>query len=367
MTHLRCSLLVLGLSLPMLGCVAPTSETSADEPGSAEELRACGAFSTRTRAIQVSVTPEAAEAPIVDVLRTARHSIRVMVYMLEAGDVLDTLVEKASAADPKIAVKVILDRSKQASNQAAFDRLTAAGAYVHWSDPRFAFMHAKIAVVDESDAVISTGNFGAEMLSAERNYVAHDSDTRDVQSLVTLFDADWMQHTPALSCTRLLVSQINAKDRLLELIGRATSTLVVESMQLADLDIRDALRAQHDLGVNVRVLLADPAWIPANTSAARFLTDSHIPVRYLTAPKAHVKSIIVDGALAYLGSENLSLNSLSNNREVGIILAAQPAALDTMHRTFEADWAVGTGFPSAAHHSLVADPISDDGTAPLPY
>ena len=36
--------------------------------------------------------------------------------------------------------------------------------------------------------------------------------------------------------------------------------------------------------------------------------------------RMHAKIIVVDGARAFLGSENLTANSLDNNRELGILL-----------------------------------------------
>jgi phosphatidylserine/phosphatidylglycerophosphate/cardiolipin synthase-like enzyme len=60
-------------------------------------------------------------------------------------------------------------------------------------------------------------------------------------------------------------------------------------------------------------------------------------------PAIHVKAIAVDGARAYLGSENLSWTSLNENREVGLI-AYEPDVLQTMGVTFEKDWAAATPF-----------------------
>jgi phosphatidylserine/phosphatidylglycerophosphate/cardiolipin synthase-like enzyme len=57
----------------------------------------------------------------------------------------------------------------------------------------------------------------------------------------------------------------------------------------------------------------------------------------------HVKSIVVDGARAYIGSENLSYTSLSKNREVGLGVT-DAAAITSIAHTFDADWAAATPF-----------------------
>jgi phosphatidylserine/phosphatidylglycerophosphate/cardiolipin synthase-like enzyme len=300
----------------------------------------CAATDLRCPSVAMFAEPDALEAPFVEVISKADHSIRVMIYLMGYGGILDAL--KAKATEGK-SVRVILDQGQKSINQKYFDALVAAGAEVKWSDPKFSYMHAKTFVVDEKAMVVSTGNYLQSNLQSERNYVMQDRDADDVASMVALFDADWQQTEPDLSCTRLVVSPVNARDRLEALIKGANSTLLVESMQLADDGVRNAIAARKAAGVDVRVILADPAWIDANTDAAAFLASNGIPARYLKSPKVHVKSIVADQARVYAGSVNLSWTSLTKNREVGLI-ESDPAAVKVVSDTFEADWAVATPF-----------------------
>jgi phosphatidylserine/phosphatidylglycerophosphate/cardiolipin synthase-like enzyme len=228
-------------------------------------------------------------------------------------------------------------------NQKYFDQLVAAGAQVEWSNTVFTYMHAKVIVIDGSVAVISTGNYLKSFMLKERNFVMTDSDPWDVANLVTLFDADWQYVTPKLDCTRLVLSPINSKERILSLINSATTSLVIESMQFADTSVRSAVAARKAAGVDVRVLLASPTWIDTNTAAASFLASNAIPARRLGSPSVHVKAIVADGARAYAGSENLSYTSLNKNREVGLVMT-EPPAVDAIASTFEKDWAAATPF-----------------------
>jgi phosphatidylserine/phosphatidylglycerophosphate/cardiolipin synthase-like enzyme len=290
--------------------------------------------------LDVWVEPDAGEKPFVDVLAKAKTNIRVMVYLMGYGGILTTLEQKAKAG---VKVQVILDASQINTNQKYMDMLTAAGAQVHWSDPSFTYMHAKVFVVDDAEAVISTGNYSLSQMKKERNYAARDTDPADVETLTALFDADWNKKAPDLKCTRLLVSPVNARQRLLDLIGSAKKTLDIESMQFADKDVRMAVAARHAAGVTVRVLLADPSWITTNADAAQFLMMNGIEARYLLSPTVHVKAIDVDGERAYLGSENLSYTSLTKNREVGVV-TLEADDLMLMGTTFDKDWAAATAF-----------------------
>jgi phosphatidylserine/phosphatidylglycerophosphate/cardiolipin synthase-like enzyme len=322
------------------GADSTTSTGSSSTGGAAPVEPACSVDVPRTVPLEAWVEPSAGQTPFVDALSTAQTSIRVMVYEMGYGQILDTLKAKAAAG---VSVRVILDVSKQSINQKYFDALTAAGAEVEWSDPNFTYMHAKAIVIDDAIAVISTGNYLATQMAKERNYVVRDEDPADVVSLAALFDADWDRLAPDLSCTRLLISPVNARDRLLALIDGATTTLDIESMQLADSEVRDAVVARKDAGVTVRIILADPSWIDSNVDAAQFLASHGIEAKYLSTPMVHVKEITVDGARAYIGSENLSWTSLEKNREVGVI-AFEDDVLALTAATFESDWAAALDF-----------------------
>jgi phosphatidylserine/phosphatidylglycerophosphate/cardiolipin synthase-like enzyme len=294
----------------------------------------------RTKALEVSVMPEAGATPFVSVLMRATRTIRVMVYQMGTGPIIATLAAKARAG---VKVQIILAVPQTTPNEKYMVRLKAAGADVIWSDSRFQFMHAKLILVDEAEAVISTGNYSASYMNKERNFVVRDADPADVDVLVKLFDADFARKDPDLTCTRLLVSPVNARQRLLDFIASAKTEVVVESMQLADDDIRDALAARKAAGAEVRVLLADPTWIDANAGAATFLASHGIAARHMKAPGVHVKAIVVDGQVAYTGSVNLSWTSLTKNREVGLLITYVPN-LSAMHATSQKDSAAATPF-----------------------
>jgi len=321
------------------GDTTPAPTAPAATPA-APVMPACSPLVPRMKPLEVSVLPDAGATPFVSVLARATKTIRVMVYELGTGPIIDTLEAKARAG---VKVQMILDVAQMSVNQKYMDRLKAAGADVIWSDTAFQYMHAKVLVVDETEAVISTGNYAAFRMNIERNFAVHDSDPGDVDVLVKLFDADFARKAPELDCTRLLVSPVNAKQRLLDFVASAKTEIVIESMQLADDDVRNALAARRAAGVNVRVVLADTGWIPANADAATFLAAHDIEARQMKAPAVHVKAAVVDGQLAYAGSINLSWTSLTKNREVGL-LVTEPANVTMMHDTFEKDWATATAF-----------------------
>ena len=173
----------------------------------------CNDTDPRAPAVSIAATPEAGEQPYIDALTTAQNKIRVEIYEMGYGGILDQLTAKAQAGVP---VQIIFDTSEKSVNQKYADQLAAAGAQVQWSSPQFTYQHAKFFVVDGKTAVLSTGNYSLKYsIALERNFVVTDSDPNDVGDLDALFDADWAGQTPAMSCTRMVISPVNSRQRII--------------------------------------------------------------------------------------------------------------------------------------------------------
>jgi phosphatidylserine/phosphatidylglycerophosphate/cardiolipin synthase-like enzyme len=300
------------------------------------DAEACRGVNTpRPTPLVVGVLPGDGEKPYIDVIESATKTIRVYIYTMGYGGIFDALKQKAGAG---IDVRVLFDKG-QTANQKYYSELKSAGADVMWSDAeKYTHMHAKVIMADDKKAIISTGNFSyTYSIKKNRDYVATTTDPEDLADLISLYDADWNRGAPLLPCTRLLISPINARMRIKQLIESAKSTLDVQSMQFAETEVRDAVAARKKAGVDVRVLMADPFWVNTNTAAANFLGTQGIPARFLTDPGMHAKAIIVDGKQAYLGSINLSFTSLNKNREVGVVVL-DATQVQRMSTTFEKDW-----------------------------
>jgi phosphatidylserine/phosphatidylglycerophosphate/cardiolipin synthase-like enzyme len=203
----------------------------------------------------------------------------------------------------------------------------------------FPFAHAKYVIADGSSVTILSANWNDLAMSEERNYGLVDTDPDDVADAQTIFDADWANTSPFLPCTRLIVSPINAKPRVLALINGATTSLDVEALYVVDQTIQNALIQAKQRGVAVRVILADPATTPGNSDTVTLFTNAGIPTRVITTFDVHAKLIVADKTTALVGSENFSLTSLTMNREVGA-LVFEPNTLGAVNAQYESDWAI---------------------------
>jgi phosphatidylserine/phosphatidylglycerophosphate/cardiolipin synthase-like enzyme len=231
----------------------------------------------------------------------------------------------------------VLDRN-QAGNASAIAQLTAAGAQVRASPIAYRYAHAKTLIIDQVDLVILSGNFNGSS-DVERNYGIIDRDGDDVGSAQAIFDADWAADggpvtQPDLSCTRLVVSPVDSRDRLADLFGRASQRLDLSLMSISDSALLTLLEAKAADHLPVRVLLAVPSFVPSNQGTADRLLAEGIPVRFME--HLHAKLVLSDHT-AFVGSENMSSTSLDRNREIGAFVAGEAGAQASAQ--FELDWA----------------------------
>ncbi len=284
--------------------------------------------------IALTVQPGGGRAFLLDALRGAVRSIRVVSYLLTDDDVEDELL---AAAARGVEVRVIVEGS-QGSNAEARTRLAAGGVQVREGDPSFALTHEKAVVVDDALAFVLNQNLTRAGFETNREFDASFSGP-EVADLAAIFDADWGRSGWSGE-TDLVVSPVNSRRRLEGLVAAARDELLIAMEVFNDGHVRDMVAAKARAGVDVRVVLEDPADIADHAETARVLSEAGATVRWLASPELHAKAIVVDRSAAYLGSVNLTFSSLDRNREIGLV-TDHPASVERIASTIEADVAAG--------------------------
>lgn len=290
------------------------------------------------RSVQLLIEPQAGPSAVLDLIAGARRSIWGEMYLLTDAGAIDALASRAAAGCD---VRLLLEPAPyqaQTANQDAYARLAAAGADVRWSTPRFTYTHAKVLIIDHARLGVLTMNLTASGLSGNREYALLDDAPADVAAMEAIVAADRTGATTAAPPLPLVTSPETTRPTLLALITSARQTLAIETEELADGAVLDALVAARGRGV--AVTLAWPG--PAAGAPATFqdLAATGAIVRAVGAPPIHGKTIAVDDRAAYVGSANLTATSLDANREVGLRLD-DPALARALAATVAADAASG--------------------------
>lgn len=303
---------------------------------------ACDPERPRTAVPEALVGPQVSafglEERVIAAIDAATTSVDVQMYAFTKTNIADRLI---AAKNRGARVRVILDASQP--NDTVIARLAAGGITAVDAPAGFANSHAKYLVVDGNRAVILSGNFTSAGLDDQRNYGLDDRDPEDVAALVEVFAADLANRPAVLTCPRLVITPGDSKARILTMIAGAQTSLDLELYYLADTNVRAAVITAKNRGLAVRVLLADVGEIPDNTATANTLKAAGVAVRTLRNPTVHAKAILVDGTAALVGSNNMSITSFRDNREVGAIVhdAATVARVKTQ---LDADWNAATAW-----------------------
>jgi hypothetical protein len=289
--------------------------------------------------LSLVILPDQGENAIYNFVNSATSSINVTIYELKDTTLVNDLVAREKAG---VNVRVIMDQAHQSYDAAAYSALTAAGAGVAWSSTSFTYTHQKTITVDNKESYISTGNFDTTYYATSRDYGVFDTDAADVSAITAVFNADYAHSsiTPS-DGTDLVWSPTDSQSRLLALINGATKSLDVEQEEFSDTALINALVSALQRGVAVRVVLEDPSSYSSEVTRIQNAGGQVTGYSSSTGFYIHAKTIIADygtsSAKAFAGSENFSSNSLSNNRELGLI-TADPGMVSGLETTFNGDF-----------------------------
>ncbi len=290
--------------------------------------------------------PEQGMTPIYDFMRSAKKTLDMTMYELADTTATGILTQAAKSG---VTVRVILDQNLEMSaNATAFAALGAANVAVHWANPIYAATHQKTITVDGTTSAIMTLNFSASDYPTSRDFAVITSDPANVKAIESVFGEDFGDAgVSTYNADGLVWSPTNARSALVGIIGGATSTLLVENEEMSDTTIVSALAGAASKGVDVKIVMESSRSYTAEfttlaNATAKVVTYGHSAPLYI-----HAKVILADygksSAKVFLGSENFSYASLTENRELGLI-TTDPAILASINTTLSSDYAGGTPF-----------------------
>lgn len=299
------------------------------------------AAKSKESGLSLVVMPDAGPDFLLKAIKGARKSITLELYLLTYSgitqQITDALIAKSKAG---LDVRIILEnqpfimptppkpgqlpRPPININRKAFEVLTQNGVRVKRSSPQFVFTHEKCMVIDQKVAYIMTMNLSKAAIEKNREYVIIDESPSDVAELNRIFQADWDETPIVPKDPDLVVSPTNSKDRILTLIKSAKKSLAVQVEFMDDPEVTAAMGERQKAGVDVSVQLSyhrPEGDYDSNANELKLLNGVGITkVKFIRTHGLHAKLIVCDNAKAYVGSENFTTNSLTRNREMGIIV-----------------------------------------------
>lgn len=341
-----------------------TDRRAAPTPHTAEDYRRCfeaalGVPFTHGNRIDPLVNGCRIFPAMIEAIEAARESIDFLTFIYWQGDVAErfgaALAERARAG---VAVRVLLDAfGAHSMSQSLVDQLADAGARIAWFRPKARWRiwqidnrtHRKILIVD--DRVGFTGGVGiaAEWDGDARNpgewRETHFRMTGPViDGLRGAFLSNWIEAgQPAFEQRRSYAPQPEVGDAATQVIRtsaavnysdiatlfRLVLTIAQSRVRIAtayfvpDADTISLMRAAAQRGVTVEVLMPGPhtdSRIATMAGEDTFATLLEAGVRlYRFQPTMlHTKIVLVDEALAVVGSANFNHRSMGKDDEIAV-------------------------------------------------
>jgi phosphatidylserine/phosphatidylglycerophosphate/cardiolipin synthase-like enzyme len=211
--------------------------------------------------------------------------------------------------------------------------------------------HQKTITVDQATSAIMTLNLTPTYYATSRDFAVLTNDAADIAAIEATFNADFTNTsiTPPTG-DNLVWSPTNSLSSLEALINGATKSLLLAQEEFDEPAIQSALISALQRGVSVTMVQENENG--KYTAELTALKQAGAKIAVYTSTKSnafyiHAKIILADygtsEAKMFLGSENLSTDSLTKNRELGLIFS-DAACMTGVYTAITKDLSGGTAF-----------------------
>lgn len=271
------------------------------------------------RGERLVLDPAERKAALLGVIGAAKRTLVLSLFRCDDLTVLDAL---AAALERGCDVGAILTKRAKGGKKRLkklWGALEEMGAVVTWYGDPVVKYHAKYLVADDGPAIVTTLNPTLKCFTRTWDCLLVTHDEGVVKGLKDLFRADTagtpLSRRRVLS-NRLIVGPERSRAEIRRLISGARHSIRILDHKLSDPDLVALLRDRRADGVTVSVLGRQA----------------------LGALEPHGKMMIIDEAIAIMGSTALSTLSLDFRREVSIVIddAALVRQLNTTYQQMSA-------------------------------
>jgi cardiolipin synthase A/B len=281
------------------------------------------------------IEPDMGRAPLLNAIKQAQSSVDMVMYGLTDNNLIDALINASHHKN----VRILLQHYPYMStdeNLNAISELQAANTPLHWPDDKFKLTHQKTLLMDGNSALVLTFNLTHSSFTKERNFGLLITDPVLVGKIQQVFNADWQHNAIEIHDPDLVFSPDDSREKLLELINGAHTSIKIYAEGLSDYQIIGALAQAARRGVNVAILTSTYHDKKPNKQF-NYLTHAGVRVHFSDAYIIHAKVMIIDDDHALLGSINFTKQSINNNRELSVIIHDKKIVTQ-LSQYFTHDW-----------------------------
>jgi len=292
-------------------------------------------YSTLSKSGGIIVFPSKEEKQkLIEKIHSAKKRIWIEVYIWTDTSILDAIV---TAKNRSVDVRVILEWNvfwTPRINAPIFDKLLKAWIPVRYSSNQlYVFTHAKFFLIDDT-YFISTGNITRSFFEKNRELIFYDTSPTTLLALEKVFLADFEHHTPFFPewiPNWLTLSPVNARYIIEEML-KSSKNIHMYVQTITDKGILDIVSELHaDKYRSIVICTAD------NKDNKKQKVTYWLEWKFAKKPYLHAKVIIFDDRYVLITSNNLTRNSLDNNREVWILFLPTQDVIQDFKELFKKD------------------------------
>ncbi|MCD6309162.1 MAG: hypothetical protein J7M18_00505, partial [Candidatus Eremiobacteraeota bacterium] len=216
--------------------------------------------------------------------------------------------------------------------------LKSRGVDVKFTDSTYKSVQGTAMVVDKKEAIVSTENVSYSAFKKNIGYGVINIDPKEVREVHNFLKSDWEglakgKPAPVIS-SELVVSPKNARNRILGLIKDADKSINLETYELTDKEVLNALSEKAKSGVNVQVVVYDNGHMPAwQKELLDNLEADGARIQYLSGRTLKSNYLNVDNKKAYVGGHSFASEALDESRSFGFIIT-HPEMLKITEKAF---------------------------------
>jgi phosphatidylserine/phosphatidylglycerophosphate/cardiolipin synthase-like enzyme len=292
--------------------------------------------------MQLLAQPGAGVMPLVEGIDGAKQSVEIVIFRLDRPEIERAL---ANAVGRGVFVHALLadTNSSEPVLRKQEARFLARGVTVTRTADDLVRYHGKMMIIDRAELYVLGFNFTHLDIERSRSFGIVTDSREVVEAAAKVFECDARRQPYQPSSARFLVSPLNARKELAALIQGAEERLLIYDMRISDKAMIRLLEERARAGVDVRII--------GRVSRE----SSHLTARKLPRLRLHVRAMVRDRGLVFVGSQSLRELELDERREIGVVLEDRAAAR-TLTTIFEQDWRAAEA-PQAAADSAPKDPV----------
>ena len=274
--------------------------------------------------MKLIIQPDEGVTPIVKAIKAAKKTLDIVIFRFDR-----TEIEKAlgQAVDRGVNVRALIAHTNKGGDKTLRkleQRLLEAGLTVSRTADDLPRYHGKLMIADKA---LHVYGFNCTKLDIDksRSFGIITTDKRLLQEAQKLFEADFNRHGYSPGHTRFVVSPENSRTVLTNFVRSAKKELLIYDAQVSDNLVHRVLAERVRQGVKIRIIgrLERPL--------------DGVKVRRLADMRMHVRTIVRDGEVAFIGSQSLRKLELDGRREVGVVINDARVAKQIV-TVFEDDW-----------------------------